>query len=626
MADLKKLRSEAKGKFAALTTIVEKKDGLKNLTQKLDDDAKELGKNIGKKAQDFADKAKQKIPNYNNVFENLIGDLNKILKTEPVKGESKIRKYTRESVNETTKQIKQVVIDNVKAILFANDNEFGCGSGSKMPMDSLSIKPSEFDFLGTLKMDPASTMGNLVYEDTTSRNKTKMNKDLYQSFDSGTNYTFTSNSGNDLFTMDWDSGSQQYNLTGLQGAGITTIDQFITQYYETIEFPQPSDILKNSVSMLLAGDGSQPKEFDINMNNLNRILQKITCACGKPRKDDELQQTPKDQFNEDDVDEQMFFDTDDLDGIDLDDEALRFKRVLRFRDCNNFEVPINPNHIEDFSLLSKKNTLDAYNSILNKMAKDAYNESGGSISIENLRISMNLMSILNLPKALLGSIFSAKIFLPLVILWKTLKAGVSSAFVSAKQLVKNFYKLFYNILHDLFFKFITIFWTKVKPELIALIISLVPKIFKTSKEKYLKVIKSLLAFLKYAIPFIGISNCAELYEQLLKLIDLLRVGISQKVPSLMLQLAKLRPGFSADRALIEVAQGLESRGITTGDFFEPGDNNLLATLEETLKGWHSEMNTNSFVQISLDPTSIPVAPAGGAALITPLVRGTGLMS
>ena len=626
MADLKKLRSDAKGKFAALTTIVEKKDGLKNLTKKLDDDAKELSKNVGKKAQDFADKAKQKIPNFNNVFENLIGDLNKILKTEPVKGESKIRKYTRESVNDTTKQIKQVVIDNVKAILFANDNDFGCGSGSKMPMDALSIKPSEFDFLGTLKMDPASTMGNLVYEDTTSRNKTKMNKDLYQSFDSGTNYTFTSNSGNDLFTMDWDSGSQQYNLTGLQGAGITTIDQFITQYYETIEFPQPSDILKNSVSMLLAGDGSQPKEFDINMNSLNRILQKITCACGKPKKDDELQQTPKDQFNEDDVDEQMFFDTDDLDGIDLDDEALRFKRVLRFTDCNNFEVPVNPNHIEDFSLLSKKNTLDAYNSILNKMAKDAYNASGGSIPIDNLRISMNLMSIFNLPKALLGSIFSAKIFLPLVILWKTLKAGVSSAFVSAKQLVKNFYKLFYNILQDLFFKFITIFWTKVKPELIALIISLVPKIFKTSKEKYLKVIKSLITFLKYAIPFIGISSCAELYEQLLKLIDLLRVGVSQKIPSLMLQLAKLRPGFSVDRALIEVAQGLESRGKTTGDFFEPGDNNLLATLEETLKGWHSEMNTNSFVQISLDATSIPVAPAGGAALITPLVRGTGLMS
>jgi hypothetical protein len=35
MADLKKLRSDAKGKFAALTTIVEKKDGLKNLTKKL---------------------------------------------------------------------------------------------------------------------------------------------------------------------------------------------------------------------------------------------------------------------------------------------------------------------------------------------------------------------------------------------------------------------------------------------------------------------------------------------------------------------------------------------------------------------------------------------------------------
>lgn len=627
MSKLKDLRKESIGKLNAIKSFNEKvKNFDGDFMKKLDGDAKDLLKNQGKKLQDFADKAKKKLPNTKNIFDGLISDLEKMIGIEEIKGESKIRKYTRESIDETINSTKQVVIDNVKKVLFANDSNFGCGTSSAMPYNDITIKPTEFDFLGTLKMDPATPMGTLLYEDQKQRDKVKMNSELYQRFDNVAPYTFVSNSGNDLFTLTWDSGAQHYNVTGLQGSSSNqTVDQFISQYYETIEFPTPSDIIKNSMAMLLSGDGTQTKEFDINMNSLNRILSKVMSACGTPNKDNELQQTAVDQFEEDEQeDTQFYFDFDDVDGIDLDDENLRYKRVLRFTDCNNFEVPINKNHIEDFAYLSKKDPLAAYNSTLNKVAKDAYNAASSSIPLKNFSISMNMMAVANLPKALLGSVFSAKIFLPLAVLWKMLKATSVNIFTSAKELIKNFSKLLFGILQDLFFKFITIFWKKVKPELIKLVTALIPRLFKKASKRFIKIIKSLLKVLTYALPFLSIKNCADLYQQILKLLDLLRVGVKTKISGFLLQLAKTRPGFSCDRATINVGEKLEANGVETGDLFgEP--NNLMSFVQSILCGHQDEMDENSFVQISLDPGTIPVAPLGGAALISPLVKGTGIL-
>jgi hypothetical protein len=235
-----------------------------------------------------------------------------------------------------------------------------------------------------------------------------------------------------------------------------------------------------------------------------------------------------------------------------------------------------------------------------------------------------MMAVANLPKALLGSVFSAKIFLPLAVLWKMLKATSVNIFTSAKELIKNFAKLLFGILQDLFFKFITIFWKKIKPELIKLVTALIPRLFKKASKRFIKIIKSLLKVLTYALPFLSIKNCADLYQQILKLLDLLRVGVKTKISGFLLQLAKTRPGFSCDRATINVGEKLEVNGIETGDLFgEP--NNLMSFVQSVLCGHQDEMDENSFVQISLDPGTIPVAPLGGAALISPLVKGTGIL-
>mgnify|MGYP000179483589 CR=1 FL=1 len=55
--------------------------------------------------------------------------------------------------------------------------------------------------------------------------------------------------------------------------------------------------------------------------------------------------------------------TDIFEGMSNDEmskaqEADRLEKVLRFRDCNNFEIPTNKNHIEDFVYLSKNQNLN----------------------------------------------------------------------------------------------------------------------------------------------------------------------------------------------------------------------------------------------------------------------------
>lgn len=644
MPNYKDLRKEAKGKLNAVKSFNEKlKNFDKDVFKKLDDDAKDWLEKSGKKAQAFADNAKKKIPNTKNLFDDLISDLEKMIGIEAISGETKLRRITRESVNETVKSTKQIVVDNVKKILFSNDSDFGCGVTTKMPFDSLKLKPDEFDFLGTLKMDPTTPMGVMVYEDQNQRNKVKMNKELYQTFDSGTPYTFVSNAGNDLFTMNWDSSTQQWDLSGLQGlSGNFTIDTFITQYYETIEFPSPSDIIKQAMTNIAGSistssePGKSNKEFDEKVNLLNRILNKIMSACG-PKKKDEFQQNAADQFEEEDVEDQIYFDFDDLDDVDLDDENLRYKKVLRFRDCNNFEVPVDRNHMEDFAYLSKKDPLSAFNSTLNKIAKDAYNQSSSapgenSIPFKNFSLSINMSATKQLPKALLGSVFSAKIFLPLVVMWKMLKAKAENLLItaqqlvtSAKELIKNFGRLIYGILRDIFLKFINIFWKKAKPIIIALIAELIPRLLKNSKKRYVKILKSLLKLAALAIPFLDVKNCTDLYQQILKLLDLLKVGAKQRINGFILQFAKARAGFDCERATIAASEKLEANGIETGDLFGES-NNVVSFVQSILCGNQDEMDENSFVQISLDPASIPVAPGGGAALISPLIKGTGILT
>jgi hypothetical protein len=492
-----------------------------------------------------------------------------------------------------------------------------CGTTTLMPVSGLTISPKEFDYLEMLQTDPQTGLGKIIYEGVQSNgDKIKMNKIFYEKF-SGGSYIFQSIDETQLFSMEWDSAIQKYKIEGLQGAG-TTIDQFITKYYETIEFPKISDVLKNSFSMLIPAGGINVTNgsYDVNLNKLTRVINKICAVCGSPQ-NTSLKQNAVDQFNENDVDFGSFFNFDDVEGIDIDDENLRYQKVLRFTDCNNFTIPVNQGIVEEFAFFSttKNDITEVYNSALSKVAKDAANQNT-SIPFPQFAANLDFNALTNLPKALISSLFSAKMFFPIVVLWKILKSAAMNAVTTIATIMKNLTKMIYSIIKDVFNKFLTIFWLKVKPQLALILKDLAKRILKNSKKRYLIILTSLINILTSLIPFIGIASCEDFYNAILQLLNLLKVGVSQKIPGLLLQLSKKLPGYSEDRAIMNIGEFLESNGITTGDLYGQ-DNNVVAFISSIVKGNQKEMDENSFVQVSLDYAQIPVAPLGGVAVIPP---------
>ena len=621
MIDLKTKQKEVTSKFKAIQQANDVKTGIDDTLKKIDTSVETFQDHVGSTLSSYSTTLKKKLPNVDNIFDKVTRDLDKILPKKTTNGESLLRRITRESIHETSESVKPIFLDNVRKLFFASDSDLSCGTETVITTNQFTISPKEFDYLDILQTDPQSGLGKIVYENSVSGDKVKMNQVFFQYFN-GTTYNFMASDDSNLFNMDWDSANQVFNINGLSG---TTVDEFITKYYETIEFPKISDILKNTFSLVvpIGGVNSSNANYDINTNKLMRVINKVCAVCPAPS-NDSLKQNPIDQVNEGDIDLAEFFDFDDVEGIDIDGENLRYEKVMRFVDCNNYNLPVNQNIVEEFAFFSttKNDITKEYNDTMSKLAKDAYNNSAPSddskISIPYPQFLANLDSetVKNLPKALISSIFSPKMFFPIAVLWKMLKAATVSTFVAISTLIKNLGKFVYNLIKEIFNKFLTVFWLKVKPQLAIILKNLAKRILKNSKKRYLMIIRALIDILTSLIPFVGIKSCQDFYDAILALLNSLKVGISQKIPGLLLQLSKMLPGYSEDRAIMNIVEYLESNGIQTGDIFGE-ENNVVKFVSSIIKGHQQEMDQNSFVQVSLDAASIPVAPLGGAAVIIP---------
>jgi hypothetical protein len=617
MVDLKSKQKEVRSKFKAIQQANDTKVGIENILDNADDSIENFQNQISSTLTAYSSDLKKKLPNTDNIFDKITRDFDKILPKRLQNGESMIKRITRESIKETSNSVKPIFLDNVRKLFFSSDSDLSCGTNTAIDTNSITLSPKEFDYLDILQTDPQSGLGKIIYEGPKTGDKVKMNKVFFEYFD-GSPYTFTSTDETDLFTMQWDGANQVFNLSGLTGSTGASIDEFVSKYYETIEFPDISDILKNSMSMLVPAGGinSTNSNYDINLNKLMRVINKICAVCPPPSNDD-LKQNPADQFNEGELDLSAFFDFDDVEGIDLDDENSRYEKVLRFVDCNNYSLPVNQTIVEEFAFFaSTRNDITReYNDALAKVAKDAYNNNQ-SIPFPQFLASLDFQSMKDLPKALISSIFSPKIFFPIAVLWKVIKAVSSSLFISVVTLIKNIGKFLFNVIKDIFNKFLTVFWVRIKPELARILKDLAVKILKNSKKRYLIIVKALIDILTALLPFVGIKSCSEFYDAILSLLNSLRVGVSQKIPGLLLQLSKRLPGYSENRAIMNIGEFLEANGIQTGDIFGQ-ENNIIPFVSSIVKGHQQEMDQNSFVQVSLDGGSIPVAPLGGAAVIVP---------
>jgi hypothetical protein len=628
MANLKNTKRKLQSKIEAVKKINDRpQESFDDVSDKYLNNVPDINSIVGKKIDALNSKINKKKENTKDIFSDMIDITSQFMGSD--KNSKNNLKQTNNSPNQKIKQhaitamdttigsAKEIVVKNLSEALFMGNGI--CGTESVFDVDLLTLKPDEFDFLDALTIDPDSSCGKIIYEPKTPDiNKQKVNRNLYDAF-GGTPYTFTSNNGKDLFTAAWDTGNQRYNISGLtQGVtGVTKVQEFISDYYSSMEFPDINHIIKTSMLLTIQG-GSQcgdSRKFNVSLDKVMRLIKKLLAICGSPNDPTQLKnQNPVGMFNESDEDAEFYFDFDDVEGIDLDDEDARYRRVLRFKDCYNFEIPVDTNHIEDFIYLTKnKNAKLVVDDILNKVALDATQQSDSGLSLNDFLNNLLNNFILNLPKALMITILSGKLFLPLVILYKIFKAGLSS--LNIKELVKKFYKAISKTVKELFWLFVREFWKLIKSDLLAFVSKLVQIIIKNKYKRYLTIITSLIAILKKILEE-NIDNCFTLFQTILStLTTALSMKVPMTVPSVLLLLSEGLPGYSQDRAFMNIMERLEASGVPTGPLY--GESNDIGNLVKSVIDGHTEeSDTNGFVKTT---NSLPIITgnAGGPIIIPP---------
>ena len=564
----------------------------------------------GKTFDSFIPKKSTKKETHNDIFSELIDTVEGFLGvakktnidvTNKAFSKQRLRQITEESIKATVKSSKTIVIDSVSQVLFAGDGI--CGDNKSFTGDPIQIAPSEFDFLNILTVDINSNTGKIVYEDPNINvGDIKMNTILYNGFSGGSHNVVTKD-GNVLFNLNWDPNNQQYNITGLTNN--LQVRDFINDYYSNIHFVDYNTVVNTAMLMVLKGDGTEPPLFNAGLNDLNRLLAKLCANCGNPSTG--LKQNPNQQFNENDEEPEFYFDFNDVEGIDLDDEANRLEGVLKFKDCNDFKLPINPTHFEDFIYFKNKNINDNVSKTLYNVAADVHSQTNDTIPVDNFHISLLNSYILQLPKALMGTVLSPKYFLPVVLIYKQLVSFGGNAVTEVKVLMNKMNKLFKLILDKLMWKFLSETWNRIKKDLGEFLVLLTTTIVKNKYKKYVLIIGSLIAILNKVLQNLGdVDNCNTLFSSISKAIQLaLLGGASMPIPSPLLLAAASRDGYSADRAYMNAMEGIKSAGIDTGPKF--GVSSQIGVMVKGIIDGHTkEHDTNAYTAVyGINPLAGP---------------------
>jgi hypothetical protein len=564
-------------------------------------DVKDLQKNIGTKLESLKAKLKNKKlkkKNHKNIFEELLSTVSKFLEagrkaneTDRFASIERMKYHAYSSADVTMKASRKIIMDCAKKVLFAGNGICGDDKVFDAQHDKCSLSPKEFDFFNMLKVPPESDYGKIMYElKNSNTSKEKINRNLYSAFTSlNHKYQYDTPSNKTLFVANWDTTTQQFNISGLSRnyTGSTTqnpkLNEFFDDYYSNMDMPDLVNIVKqamflttkcakisvdkNGVSVGGAPTGMEDNlawgpDLDKAINDFERFINKIFAFCNQ--KPNGLGgQTAFNSFNEDDEDANFYFDFDDVEGIDLQDEDARRRKVLVFKDCNNYEVPYNANHMEDFIYLEGKVALnDWVNLTLNKVATDAYEQSYGGIQLPDFQFSIHLGFIVNIPKAIIASLLSPKILLPIAIIYK-LFIGVV---LDVKDLLKKMKEWVLCIVNELFWKFIREFWKRVKTDLKNFLLKIVKRILKDKLKRYYYVIAALMALLKKIIES-GIETCEDLFEAIGYAIEIaldLAGGADFHIPLPLLLIADKLPGFSTVKTTMEAQEKMRAMGIPTG--------------------------------------------------------------
>jgi hypothetical protein len=430
---------------------------------------------------------------------------------------------------------------------------------------------------------------------------------------------------------------------------VNKVGEFISDYYSTINLVDSVDIGAQLVNILSGAININAKigfgELQ-NQSQFSLIVQRILGLCFDNRREIDVSGIAK--IAELDGVDDTFFELNEIDLRNIDQKISNIQNgVMEFEDCDNVKVPVDSDSIVN-QLIQFRNSLSAQTNeqkvqtletIIDSISQNPeWKLKLPSTFSANLAIDQDIIKKISL--AVVACVLTPKNLLPVFTLLSVIQSGATytynQAVTSANTYInsantvnsqgsniindgKDFLKKWKTFSIESISKinavFLEVLFDILKKDLINLISSIVKDIEKSKALKKYAIILRLVGLAIAVAQLIkDYRQCKPLLEDILAILLLINsTGIGKKlglggkneIPISLLLLTKLLPGFSPERAFINVIEELQGLGIPTGALPDGSPNLMLLYNLATHKGSDKEKSENG----KLD--AVGVSPIAG---------------
>lgn len=525
-----------------------------------------------------------------------------------------------------TKAIKEITPKLDDILLELMLSAVGCSQDQEFIPQTIYIRVKSVDLLNTLKEDPATDIGKLLYEKKDIQYNDfpfAMNKELYSRIQNinqpfsvpagGQSYEGTS--GQELFDISYVE-SYVDNFQTIQGNffkvdlknRVTTnkVSEFLKDYFSTIKLFDETNFFANLMNQLTGAISIKKGDGNADLEDLQKILliiQRILGLCFDNTKEIDVSGIAK--LSENDNVDESFFEFTDIDLRVIDSRVSDIKLgVVEFEECDNVKLPVDTesivtalNNLVFVDGKNNSNSIDDASNLTDVLTKNP--------DWFPIQINIDLSFLKEFPKAMVSTILSPKVVLPLMITTKSLGQNLDLQISSFMDFAKNLKSFFIKLASKIGEIFVKILFDIIKKDILSLVQSINLDILRNLNNKKLNIILTLTELLISISKIIkDFRECKSVIDDLLNALKLASRGFNDDIPLPLLISSRLLSGYSSERAFLNVIANFEELGLPTGTMPDGSPNLMLASIKATLDGADKENSSNGKLQVAVLPLSI----------------------
>jgi hypothetical protein len=447
---------------------------------------------------------------------------------------------------------------------------------------------------------------------------------------------YKGNSGNSLFDVSYETTNDlneqgdfiSVTLLGNNNTELNYYSKFIFDYYDGLSVIDFSNFIKNIFNYLLNGADITQTESSSEIINKNKFMILIERLCGKCfDQSDNIDVSGISKIPELDDETNDFYTFSDIELLAIENNVNNyFNKIIDYEDCGVVNQPIDFDGIKDYT----EQLVATFQSMPPTEQSRAIRE-GVETILKNNNLKKNNETLFSFIKSSVESVLTPKILFPIMVLGQVIEKTLNNNYNNLKDLgdriitqsgetissfvkdevanaeifAKKYKSYLQNVTRRILEIFIKILFNILKGELKKLVSRVIGDVtknyFKKQKDIILALTTSLLGIISTVIDFNKCKSVIGSIGKILNSISILSRGRILPIPAPLLLGAQFLPGYSSERAKINVISEMQSLGLPTENLLDGSPNRVLLFVEAMLTGEDKEEIANGAIDGIIDP-------------------------